>query len=1141
MAPPRAYTRRRPFLPGDPPVTRLLAAILALVALAPAIARGQAVSGSVRGRVIDERGNSLAGVLVRFENLRSGFRYATVTDAHGIYQVDFLLPSLYAITASKDGFQTGRIDRFQAEVASTKEIIPPPITLERLVPAATASAPAGSTVRDQVETGTTELQFHISAETAARLPLRGFRGFDELALLAPGVARPPETAGARGPGVGPGVGTAGSFSVHGSRARANDFTWDGADNTDQDVGTRRQGFLLPGPVATESVSAFELTTLLPSATAGRATGGTVNAVTRAGENRASGEAYAFGTGRPLAARDPFDTEGPGNPAHNPFARAQFGILGQAPIVSERMHAFASIERLRLSDVRDVHFAVPTTGDRADAFARARVASPLGRDILLSGLVPLPNDPSGPRGANTLTRALDASGSGWIGAAKIDAQFPFAGRLATVAVRFAGTSDVSRIPAVDEALSSELDATSSTANVASSLQMPLGDRAAFEGRASWGRSRVAFDEVPGSPQVFSSPAGLTGPVGRLRLDPFSPVGVDPASFAQNRLGETTAFAGIFAVRRGEHDVRFGADLRLLRFAGRLDRSFRAEMEFSPGLSYNVGKLPKSANGLVFAAIGLATNIYQALATSPDSYLDLRTHDVAVFVDDRWRVRAGLLVTLGLRYGYTSPPRSDGGVLERRLATTLSDVRGYDPEDVLDAEFGIRYSAYERHLAGRTTIYEPDRNNFGPRIGVVWDPSRQGTIAVRGGYALVYDAPLGTVVTQSRNTFPAYVPLNFGLSALFPDLLTRNPALLPGPVVVPGTVNTLNGGPEDLPNVLGGLFFVYDAALAFTLPERRLRSPYVHQWSAGIDGLLPGRSRASVRYVGTAGRKLTRLTLPNGGPSTTARYIPKGRWITPRFFQSLRPEPDLGAYEEFRSDASSTYHGLEVVAESSPLDGLEVRAAWTLSQASDDVSDVFATSGALPFGQDELDRSRRHRPERGRASFDVRHRFVGTAVYRPAWRWHGVLDGTTFAGVVELSSGQPFTVTSSLDANLDGVLADRPVSAAGFDRIASGPRVLAIAPGVDALSIVLPSGSDAGAFRSLDRNTFRGRGIATVDLAASKSFAIGRHRLEFRVEVFNALNHPNYGLPIRVLEAPGFGASIATSVPSRTVQFGLRAGF
>ncbi len=795
----------------------------------------------------------------------------------------------------------------------------------------------------------------------------------------------------------------------------------------------------------------------------------------------------------------------------------------------------------MSEVRDVHFAVPTLLERANALLIAQGPAPLGRDLLSSAFIPTPNNPSGPRGGNTLTRALDSSGSGWIGAAKVDGQFALFGRNATGAVRYAGATDRARIPAVDEALSSETEAMSATNNIASSLQVVLGDRSSLEARVSWGRTTVDFAEVPGSPLVFSSPRRLAGPVGRIRFDPFSPIGVDPSSFAQDRLGETTAAAGVVAISRGDHDLGFGGEIRFVKFAGNLDRGYRAEIDYTPGYYYDFGATRSAESGLAFAAVGRPSSILQTLAIEPDSGLDLRSRETALFLEDRWKVRPNLLITAGLRYDTATPPRSDDGSLERRLTLTDADVPGFDADDPIGAQFARTFHAYVRHLGSREAIYERDGDNFGPRFGVAWDPSQRGIFAVRGGYALTYDVPLGTVVTQSRNTFPSYVPLNFGSSALFPDLLTRNPVFLPGPVIAPGSLNRLNGTVADLPEILGGLFYVYGGALAFTLPERRFQTPHSHQWSVGVESLLPGRTRLSSRYVGTTGRELTRLALPNGGPITTARYAPKTRRLYAYFGQASRPEQDLGPYEEFRSDASSSYHALEVVGETSPIAGLDVSASWTWSHAIDEVSDLFPTSGSSPFAQDELGRAGGPRAERASAAFDVRHRFVGKFVYSPVWGEGRVWGGWSLAGVVELSTGQPFTVISSLDANLDGVLNDRPKSSEGLVAFDGGPRLVGLGPGVDPFSLVVRLDKERPRIGALGRNTFRGRGIATVDLAVSKSIDVGRGSIELRVECFNALNRAHYALPVRVLEAPGFGVSQASSVPARLFQVGLRFSF
>ena len=141
------------------------------------------------------------------------------------------------------------------------------------------------------------------------LPVGGatpMRSFDEFAQLAPGVAPPPYTPGARGPGVGFGVGTAGEFSVNGMRARSNNFSVDGSDNNDPDVGVRRQGFVALVPQPIESINDFAIATLLWDTELGRNFGSQLNAVSAYGGNAYHGNLYDFFKDSRLNERNLFD-------------------------------------------------------------------------------------------------------------------------------------------------------------------------------------------------------------------------------------------------------------------------------------------------------------------------------------------------------------------------------------------------------------------------------------------------------------------------------------------------------------------------------------------------------------------------------------------------------------------------------------------------------------------------------------------------------------------------------------------------------------------------------------------------------------------------------------------------------------------
>ena len=123
----------------------------------------------------------------------------------------------------------------------------------------------------------------------------------------------------------------------------------------------------------------------------------------------------------------------------------------------------------------------------------------------------------------------------------------------------------------------------------------------------------------------------------------------------------------------------------------------------------------------------------------------------------------------------------------------------------------------------------------------------------------------------------------------------------------------------------------------------------------------------------------------------------------------------------------------------------------------------------------------------------------------------------------------------------MLTDRLKTTAGLVFHDSGSELVSVLPGTDLQTLIVRARNDRPKTSALGRNAFRGRGIANVDLALSRTFEVRGARLELRLEAFNVFNRPHYGRPVRVLESPGFGSSTETSLPARIVQVGLRIGF
>jgi hypothetical protein len=384
---------------------------------------------------------------------------------------------------------------------------------------------------------------HVFApEVMEMLPLHGIRNFDSLALLAPGVAPPPETPNTRGPGVSPGLGTAGQFSINGLRPRENNFTVDGSDNNDEDIGARRQGFVALAPLPVESLNEFQVITALADARYGRNIGGQVNVLTKGGTSKFHGSLYGFVTDSRLNARGPFDqTAGDGPPSfalrrqsdgapvlldgrplvtpnpvggESPLTRTQFGYVVGGPVEKLRAFFFTSLERVHSRAGRESHFVVPTVEQRGlfDAGAtglllnsRPVFPSTIPGDAIFS-LYPFPNNPLGPFGRNTYTAVLPAGGQATRFSAKLDRQFgnfdggekrppwSFFNGGDTLSGRYTSSKEESVVPVTGEAIFSSLRPKVRTQNIAFFLDRSLTRKVGDAIRVSVGHTRLTFDEV-----------------------------------------------------------------------------------------------------------------------------------------------------------------------------------------------------------------------------------------------------------------------------------------------------------------------------------------------------------------------------------------------------------------------------------------------------------------------------------------------------------------------------------------------------------------------------------------------------------------------------------------------------------------------
>ncbi|HEV7892872.1 MAG TPA: TonB-dependent receptor [Pyrinomonadaceae bacterium] len=1320
--------------PRPNPYSRALAAwLLAAVILCPFVRFAEAqdtLTGAFEGTVTDARtGQPVARARVEFVNQQTGVGVTKLTDSRGRFYQGLLAPGTYTIRASAAGYESGETVQRLAGMR-TGEVVPVPIVLEPSPAGSAQPTPATATPTPQTSTtppttpsttpqpsptaasttptpavatptppvaaptstpqrtaAETDVRAGVNAKDASRggvfndeevqgLPLGATaltRTFDELALYLPDVALPPQTlGGGSGPGVGAGVGTSGQFSANGLRSRANNFTVDGSDNNDEDIGVRRQGFfsLVPQPV--ESIKEYQVITLLAPAQYGRNIGAQVNAISRSGGSEHHGTLFGLFNSSQLNARNHFDTAFgsdvtplvsgtqpvvlASSVAFNPQTlnfnvisgrplRVQNGSGGEdsstltqggfvmgGPVVPQKLFYFVSAEGQVLNASKEESFVVPTVAQRGafgtgatgvfqDPFTNQPIftfPSTLGGDAVFS-LYPLPNNPRGVYGDNTYTQGLPASARGLILSGKLDYMFRRGERAQQLTGRYNFTNDWRELPATGGALFSTLKPRVRTQNLSLFLNSELSGSGSTtqlfnQLRLSYGRTRLRFDEVrdtqhmvasrdfPDEPFLLNAPlyTNLTlphfdavnnrlvantgpvvyfdnhatvedvlGPLGQVTMAGFSPVGVDVFNFPQKRVNNTYQFADQLTLRRGTHNLIFGTDNRRTELNSILPRNFRPLLSFQGEPRLGVGSgglqiLDEFVDASTLAAASAASGFFQTLTTGSDAGVNLRFYQLDYFVQDEWRVRPNLSLSLGLRYEFNTPVRET----QRRIEGTFDD-NSLAPVPGLPT-----------FVAGRKRIYDPDTNNFAPRIGVAYAPhwfGEPGATLLRVGYGRFNDITLGAVVSQSRNVFPTFLTVNtaggFG-NLLFPlvPLSLLNPSDPNLGLVVPGTLNLLNPQTplaQHVANInllarAGGVLPSASGVEA-TLPARRQQSPDAHQYSFTFEQRFGRDTFLSVAYIGTQASHLPRFTTPNLGTNAVTllrsfdfdlqgegRFVPEffGIAIQPgtrlsrggaagqgQVFTGGRPVSGVGGIQFFETTASSRYDAFQLELRGRVRSRLLYRLGYTLSKSTDDVSDVFDLAGAPALPQNSLTFA----GERGPSNFDARHRFTYHAVYGfPRFRNAAarlVFDNLQIAGTGRFQTGQPFTVNSIFDVNLDGNLTDRLDTTGGI--VSTGDRSQPVRLTTnDLASLRARVGQDG----SVGRNTFRAGSYLDMNLAFIKSFRVGESKsLVFRTEIFNFLDRANFGVPVRQLEAVGFGRATSTLTPGRRVQFHLKFSF
>jgi hypothetical protein len=319
--------------------------------------------------------------------------------------------------------------------------------------------------------------------------------------------------------------------------------------------------------------------------------------------------------------------------------------------------------------------------------------------------------------------------------------------------------------------------------------------------------------------------------------------------------------------------------------------------------------------------------------------------------------------------------------------------------------------------------------------------------------------------------------------------------------------------------------------------------INQWSLGAQRELAQNLVLDVSYLGSSGHKLPlgvniNQALPPSAQCVATPSVP-GCSVNAR-----RPFPGFGSITGgfIESAGNSNYHGMTVRVERRFASGLSILSSYAWSKSIDDGSGISTASDSSGVAQD----ARNLRAERALSDFDVAHRWVLSYVYdlpfgkgkriAPSSKVADLLvSGWQMTGILTMQTGRPFTVTVGRDQSAPGGNADRP-------NLIGDPNVSD--PGPDRwfnpAAFAIPA---AGAFGNAGRNILRGDGLHNFDVGVSRFFRVTeRQSFQFRAEVFNLTNHPNFFFPTASLASTAIGAITRAANTGagaqRQIQFALK---
>jgi hypothetical protein len=1108
--------------------------------------RGQVVGGTISGTISDKSGAVVVNATVSLKNLATGVSTAVTTNAQGLYSMPNLLPGDYQQSVEAAGFEisirNGIILTVGAQLVSNIEMKVGTINESVVV----------SDLPPDLQLESSSLSSSINSQTIVELPLNA-RSWTDLATLQPGVntirnMAPVSSTDRLGRGYGL------ELSVSGGRPQQNNYLLDGISINDYT--NQAPGSILGGNLGVDAVAEFSVLTTNQGAEYGRTSGGVISAINRSGTNRLHGSAYEFLRNSALDARNFFDGPIP------PFRRNQFGVSAGGPIQKDKTFIFADYEGLRQSLGLSMVDNVPSLTARSGMLCNppdCTTFTNVGVDPLVAPYLqfyPLPQP-----NTNICPYTTCPTGGGdtaifTFGGSQITTENFFTTR---VDHKFSEKDNLAGSYMYDNSPSSQNDEFNNkliftkTRRQLVSIEENHSFRPTLINSIRLGYHREYAAAPSGSKAINPLAADIS--LGYVPGDTVGFIGVPGLTFFTGGLSTQTpaeynwnswqVYDNVF-LTKGKHSLKFGANVEHIIDNQTTPSQPGGDFEFSSLADFltNNQISPTDSLTLIGDAPGLP------------SRRRVRETVFGAYLQDDMHVSPNLTANLGLRYEIATVPSETSG----RLASL-------------------------QHLTDPTVIVHsplysnPTLRNFEPRIGFAWDPFGNARTAVRGGFGM-FDVQ--AFPANLRHTIDGTVPFYASVNGTVPAGSFGPFASVPTP---PGPAYTN----------LSASGTAQRAAFIDQHPKRN----YVMQWNLNIQRSLTSNTTGMIAYVGsravhnlmqtddssivlpttkTPQGYLWPCTLSTFDPQCTAggSLVNQGGTVT--FVPNATLNPAFGRVPATLWNSDAVYHALQIQVQKRMSYGLSGQVSYTWGRTIDNASgstdgDQFKNGLSSLFFFDS-------RVRRGPSDFNQTHNVVLSYTWDiPNPKAPSVLgwaaSGWEFGGIFSANTGVPFTVTiapdplgmNSTDAFSfpDRVRGCNPVHGGinyvnlnCFTLPAATPAIAAQCQPFGFVSAALgPPGNPgipgtcANLLGNGGRNSITGPGLVNVDMSLFKNNYVRRiseqFNVQFRIEIFNILNHANFNPPTsnsQIFNGDGSTAGLApglldaTATTSRQVQFALK---